>query len=77
LRNDGHLSNTERQQYAHCIDSMIWAAGDRCEMNGLPAPSTLRCPSCDQHIHAICGILIENAPNEFHNQRCFDCQFNI
>ena len=75
LRNDGHLSNIERQQYAHRIASMICAAGDRCEMNGAPASSTHRCQFCDRNIHAICGILIENAPNEFHNRRCFDCQF--
>jgi hypothetical protein len=76
LRNDGHLSNIERRQYAHHVDSMICAAGDRCEMNGAPAPSTHRCQFCDRNIHAICGILIENAPNEFHNRRCFDCQFS-
>ena len=58
------ISDTERERCA---------AGDRCEMNGMPAPSTHRCPSCDRHIHAICGILIEDAPNEFHNRRCFDC----
>ena len=53
--------------------SLICAAGDRCEMHGAPAPSTHRYPTCDRHIHAICGILMENAPNEFHNRMCFDC----
>jgi hypothetical protein len=76
LQNDGHLSHAERQQYAHSLNSMICAAGDRCQMNGAPAPSTHRCPFCDRHIHAICGIVIENAPNEFHNRRCFDCVTN-
>jgi hypothetical protein len=73
LQNDGHLSSAKRQQYAHSLNTMICAAGDRCEMNGAPAPSMHRCPFCDRHIHAICGIIIENAPNEFHNRRCFDC----
>jgi hypothetical protein len=73
LQNDGHLSSAERQQYAHSLNTMICAAGDRCEMNGAPAPSMHRCPFCDRHIHAICGIIIENASNEFHNRRCFDC----
>ncbi|KAI2510970.1 hypothetical protein MHU86_3442 [Fragilaria crotonensis] len=79
LRNDGgHLSLIERQQYARLIidhdTSTICAAGNRCQMHGAPAPSTHRCPSCDRHIHAICGILMDNAPNEFHNRKCFDCQ---
>ena len=69
----------ERRQQAKgssapdCDTSLICAAGHRCEMHGAPAPSTHRCPTCDRHIHAICGILMENAPNEFHNRMCFDC----
>jgi hypothetical protein len=43
------------------------------KMNGVPALLTHSCPCCDWHIHAICSVIIENTPNEFHNWRCFDC----
>ena len=60
---------TQYPEFAPC------ATGFRCnDILKQPAHRRHRCPNCDKHIHAFCGVEIPNPSSDYHNRRCFDCE---
>ena len=49
------------------------AAGDRCTLKPMLADPQHKCPTCERHIHAICGVPNINARNLCHGRICHDC----